>query len=215
MTESQRTADAITDSREATEASLRPLVTVLTLWSRMDAEIAPLVNGVVADLDAMATSADLTSFRLAVAYIQVESTRSFVSELWAEVDGWQHALPAIDDLSRAVEEAMSEANRRLDEVRELADQAAARTQELAELMAMPTALLTSWQQMASQRELSAGVADLVPQVEEQIGASQAMAAELTDVVAGLHQLAGASNGEFDVSVLAEIRRLGAEVAAGR
>ena len=215
MNESQRTADVITDSREATEASLRPLVTVLTLWSRMDAEIAPLVNGVVADLDAMATSADLTSFRLAVAHIQVESTRSFVSELWAEVDGWQRALPAIDDLSRAVEEAMSEANRRLDEVRDLADRAASRTQELADLMAMPTALLTSWQQMASQRELSAGVADLVPRVEEQIGASQAMAAELTDVVAGLHKLADASNEELDVSVLAEIRRLGAEVAAGR
>ena len=132
-----------------------------------------------------------------------------------EVDGWQRALPAIDDLSRAVEEAMSEANRRLDEVRDLADRAASCTQELADLMAMPTALLTSWQQMASQRELSAGVADLVPRVEEQIGASQAMAAELTDVVAGLHKLADASNEELDVSVLAEIRRLGAEVAAGR
>ena len=52
-------------------------------------------------------------------------------------------------------------------------------------------------------------------MEEQIGASQAMAAELTDVVAGLHKLADASNEELDVSVLAEIRRLGAEVAAGR
>ncbi|MDO4412249.1 aerotaxis receptor Aer [Cutibacterium sp.] len=214
MTESQRTADAITDSREATEVSLKPLVTVLGLWTRMDAEIEPLVTGVVADLDAMAISADLTSFRLAVAYIQVESTHSFVSELWAKVDGWEHALPAINDLSRAVEEAMVEANRRLDEVRDLADRAASRIQELADLMAMPTALLTSWQQMASQRELSAGVADLVPRVEEQIGASRAMAAELTDVVGGLHKLMDASSKELNVSVLAEIRRLSAAVAAG-
>lgn len=212
MTESQRTSDAITDSHHAAEAALRPLVTVLTLWSRMDAEIAPLVDGVVADLDALAASADLTSFRLAVAYIQVESTRSFVAELWAEVDGWERALPAIDDLSRAVEEAMSQANHHLEQVRTLAEQAASRTEELAGLMSMPTALLSSWQQMASQRELSSGVADIVPRMEEQIGASQAMAAELTDVVAGLRRLAQADDGGLDVSVLAEIRRLAGEVA---
>ena len=107
---------------------------------------------------------------------------------------------------------MSQANHHLEQVRTLAEQAASRTEELAGLMSMPTALLSSWQQMASQRELSSGVADIVPRVEEQIGASQAMAAELTDVVAGLRRLAQADDGGLDVSVLAEIRRLAGEVA---
>lgn len=39
-----------------------------------------------------------------------------------------------------------------------------------------------------------------------------MAAELTDVVAGLRRLAQADDGGLDVSVLAEIRRLAGEVA---
>lgn len=215
MAESKRTADAITDSSQSTEPALRPLVSVLTLWTSMDAEIAPLIDEVVADLHALATSADLTSFRLAIAHVQVESMRSFISEIWAEMPGWERALPAIDDLSIAVEEAMSQATRRLDEVRSLAASAASRTGELAELMAMPTALLTSWQHMASERELSQGVADLAPKVEEQIGASQEMAAELTSVVAGLRKLADARLEDGDAALVTDIRRLAAEVATGK
>ena len=56
MAESKRTADAITDSSQSTEPALRPLVSVLTLWTSMDAEIAPLIDEVVADLHALATS---------------------------------------------------------------------------------------------------------------------------------------------------------------
>ena len=95
MAESKRTADAITDSSQSTEPALRPLVSVLTLWTSMDAEIAPLIDEVVADLHALATSADLTSFRLAIAHVQVESMRSFISEIWAEMPGWERALPAV------------------------------------------------------------------------------------------------------------------------
>ena len=74
---------------------------------------------------------------------------------------------------------------------------------------------TSWQHMASERELSQGVADLAPKVEEQIGASQEMAAELTSVVAGLRKLADARLEDGDAALVADIRRLAAEVATGK
>ena len=69
--------------------------------------------------------------------------------------------------------------------------------------------------MASERELSQGVADLAPKVEEQIGASQEMAAELTSVVAGLRKLADARLEDGDAALVADIRRLAAEVATGK
>ena len=69
--------------------------------------------------------------------------------------------------------------------------------------------------MASERELSQGVADLAPKVEEQIGASQEMAAELTSVVAGLRKLADARLEDGDAALVTDIRRLAAEVATGK
>lgn len=53
MAESRGTASAVVGAQETAGASLRPLVTTLTLWMHMDSEIGGLVDAVVEDLDAV------------------------------------------------------------------------------------------------------------------------------------------------------------------
>lgn len=213
LEESSNTAEAFT--RAAGEgAGARPLVNSLGLWTRMSGEVNQLVEEVAAHLDALADDAARTAFRLALAYIQVESLRSFVAELRARVEGWEHALPVIEDLARAVEESLAQAQQTMASFREQSRASLETMAETAELMTMPADLLGSWVALASRPGMPREVTDLVPVITAQANGTRDLADQLNGVVTHLHDLAeGTATRTVSPDQFARIRGAAAAVAA--
>lgn len=154
------------------QGAFSPVLGSITLWAGMVGEVGAMLTGLASRLTELRTSVLQTRFRIALAALQSESVGQFACELIDEVPGSDAARPAIHALVRALREGVSDAAAAMDANAALAAQVADEVHSLAELMGVPTSLLSGFQSLAVGRSDEA-VDALLPRVAEVIERSQA------------------------------------------
>lgn len=157
-----------------------PLMMPLQLWSEMDAEVAKVVDELIGDLKQFAASAARTRFRIALARLHATMIGNFTAEQIDGVPGAREQAPAISLLVTAISEGIEVMDAQSREHTDLGRQSSQSVEQVAGLMQMPIDLLHSWMR-SSDRVLPDSIADLVPQISQQVADSTAAVTRLREL----------------------------------
>jgi aerotaxis receptor len=166
----------------AARAGFAPVLMTIDLWAQMMAVVVDEVRELAAALAELRTSCAGTRFRLALAHLHNEAVGQFAGEI---TDGLEPALAqragsSIVMLCEAMEDGFELTRSEMSYNARLARRTVGLITEARGLIAMPTDLIASWRDQVAGRQ-DAGVAALLPMVEDQIRSAR----ESLDMLTGL------------------------------
>jgi PAS domain S-box-containing protein len=182
--EASSTAQLIS-SVEGLPFDFMPLMMPLQLWTEMDTEVRVVVDQLITQLDQASASASRTRFRIALARLHATMIGNFIAELIDGLPGARDAAPAIGLLTQAISEGIGVLEAQSRQHAALSSQVSEDIDQVAGLMQMPIDLLGSWIK-ASDRELPASIAELVPRVTQQVQETNWAIGRLRELGGALH-----------------------------
>lgn len=176
MADSKRTADDFAAAR-ASQNEFSPIMLSIDVWIQMMAEVGQMMTDLMARMEELRVSSARTRFRIALASLHNDAVGQFLGEIVDWETEVEEALPALNDLTRALSEGTDET---LQQMRTNASAAGALAEQLklmSDILGMTNTILEQWRSMASDR-LDPVVAAQLPRAERIREQSQAQIQEL-------------------------------------
>ncbi len=187
------------------DSSWAPLMMPLQLWAEMGTEVRTVVAHLIDGLEEVRVSAGEARLRIAMARLFTHMTARFVVELIDHVSGSDRAAPAIGSLCRALQEGFEAMDEQVRRHRAGREETLRRVAETAGLLQIPLDLMAAWHTMATDREVPAGIAALMPRIEDQLAMSTVSLERLRKLAAD----DGAAGGDRQVTGLVrQVAQLG-------
>ncbi|SDC06722.1 aerotaxis receptor [Raineyella antarctica] len=147
------------------------LVEPLRRWMSMGGEMDALMHALMAEMGEVREVAARSRFLIALARLHQYMTGYYLAELIDRKAGSEEALPAVGLLCEALESGFRDLETQAPVHLEAVDRAIVRIEDAAQLLQAPSRVMAEWDAVASQRDLPGPVADLLPQIEAELEAS--------------------------------------------